>query len=155
MSTFTKYTIVALFSFLTGIFLSLKFGYIIPLPTKNEISKNTPNIILRDTIFTIRESKPLIISKVKTKIRYVSDSTLTTKPFSATVDTIIRHDTIHTRFDFPSNSFSLEIRKKPDTVFAERTIVLPLPEDKEKWWTKPACVAGGVVLGILIKSITK
>lgn len=109
----------------------------------------------RDTIVEIRNPEPITITKYKTKIEYIRDTIITTKPFTARIDTIIRCDTVRAQFDFPDNTFSMTLNRKNDTIFRERIFNNNILKNEEKWWHKPAlCIlslCGGYLFGRLIK----
>ena len=160
MNQTIKYLLISIISIILGAILSSFLPACISFSGSDsnqsrKFSAQLNQIIVRDTTLKLVESPPLIISKVKPKIKILKDTIITFQPFTASVDTIIKHDTIRSSFEFPSNNFSLEIKRKPDTVRIERIILQPPVSAKETWWVKPAIFAGGILSGMLIKTITK
>jgi hypothetical protein len=109
--------------------------------------------IIRDTIVKTVPAKPIVITKVKTRIIKLSDTIIRYHPFRAVVDTVIRRDTIRSQFEFPGGLFSLDIRRHPDTVLLPKTIIYKTRHEKEQWWEKPLMILGGVAAGFLIGSV--
>ena len=106
--------------------------------------------IVRDTIIKLLPSKPVIIEKKKTKIIKLSDTVIRYHPFRSVVDTVIMRDTIHSFYEFPSGIFTLNIRRKPDTLRVSKVVVYRTKQEKEKWWEKPLMIMGGVLAGYTI-----
>jgi len=106
--------------------------------------------IVRDTIVKLVPAKPLVITKVKTRIIKLSDTVICYHPFRAEIDTIIQHDTIRSYYKFPNGFFSLRINRHSDTMMTERAVVYRIKQTKEKWWEKPLMVLGGVLAGYTI-----
>jgi hypothetical protein len=107
----------------------------------------TQSIIKTDTIYKEIPSEPIVISKMKTKIIYQKDTIIETQPFTAVVDTIINRDTLHTEFNFPENSFSMLLLRKPDTVMVQKITTIETPPQKSNWWEVPLSILGGAALG--------
>ncbi len=111
--------------------------------------------IYRDTVYKVIKPEPIIIEKVKTKIRYLKDTVILTKPFIASLDTIVKHDTIKCYYTFPENLLSMHIARSQDTLithtinFSQNTI------KKSPWWYDPLLLFGGFVTGYTIKSMEK
>jgi hypothetical protein len=107
----------------------------------------TQTILKTDTIYREVPSEPIVISKVRTRIVYQKDTIIETQPFTAVVDTIINRDTLHTEFNFPENSFSMLLLRKPDTVTVYKVTMLETPPQKSNWWEVPLSILGGAALG--------
>lgn len=116
---------------------------------------NPEQIIIRDTIIKTIPSKPIVINKVKTKIKYIKDTIITTKPFIAIIDTIYKTDTIKIEYEFPENLLSLRIYKQPDTTKIERITQINTSKQKSYWWEIPAYICSGALLGFLLSKINK
>jgi hypothetical protein len=112
---------------------------------------NKEIVVKYDTLIKLVPTEPLKIEKVKTKLVYKSDTIIQTMPFISELDTIIKQDTIKTLFFYPDNIFSLDIRRKPDsvkclTVTLEKEIT---KEEKRPWWETPAYIIGGAAIGYI------
>ena len=106
--------------------------------------------IKRDTVVKLKPQKPLIIYKTKMKLVKTSDSLIKTYPFVAKLDTMLQQDTIRANYEFPQNLFTLEIKRKPDSIKIETIEKIKTIADKKQWWEAPAYVLSGVLLGYLI-----
>ncbi|MGA2296005.1 MAG: hypothetical protein ABSG15_00470 [FCB group bacterium] len=127
------------------------FAYILLSQKNSESRRNIiQNTEIHDTIFKIVPSKPLTLTKVKTKIVKVSDSSIVTHPFVAKIDTIVLRDTIRAAFEFPQNLMSLQINKKPDSMLVARTTLITTVEKERPWWETASYIIGGAFVGYLI-----
>lgn len=136
--------------------LTLILGFLAGYYSSNLCSENEPvrDIkIFRDTVFTEAPREPLIIEKVRTKIKYRTDTLLLTAPFEARIDTVIKYDTIRAGFNWPENIFSLSVRMPPDTLKFSRALEIRTIEKPRPWWELPAAVAGGFLTGYFVSSI--
>ena len=106
--------------------------------------------VLRDTVYSVIRSEPIIINKVKTKIHKIKDTIIATNPFRAELDTVVQSDTVRFRYDFPDNLMSLDIRKPPDSTSIQRIMVLQPPEKDKSWWENPILILAGVLLGFIL-----
>lgn len=106
----------------------------------------------RDTVIKLVPSKPIVLEKVKSKIVYTKDTLILTKPFTASTDTIILRDTVHAKWTFPEQLFSLEVKRPPDTLKSEKMFIVPAAV-KQVWWEKAAYFGAGTILAIIIKSL--
>jgi hypothetical protein len=75
--------------------------------------------------------------------------------FIATVDTIMKEDTLAVSYEFPQNIFEIDLRRKP---LEEKTIIkyVTITEEVEKpeaWWVHPAWAVGGLLVGYGLGSI--
>ncbi len=113
-------------------------------------NKTAPLQIVRDTIVKTVPAKPVVVTKIKTKIIKLSDTVILYHPFRAVVDTIIKRDTIRSQFEFPSGLFSLDIRRHPDTLRMQKIVIYKTKRTNEKWWEKPLILLGGVATGFLV-----
>lgn len=109
--------------------------------------------IKRDTTIIEKPSEPIVVEKIKSKIKYLRDTIIQTKPFVATIDTIVKRDTIYAKYNFPENQFDLLIRKKPDSV-VYHTIYLT-KETKREWYETPAYFVGGTIIGYIFGVVSK
>jgi hypothetical protein len=143
-----KEIIIAIASVIIGLLLFYIFA--------NESSENQGDVrIIRDTIVEIVTPEPIIIEKAKTKIRYVRDTIIQTRPFVATIDTIIKHDTVRCFYTFPDNILSLHIARQQDTIITHHNNFTQSSIAKRPWWQDPLIILGGVVSGYAIKSMEK
>jgi hypothetical protein len=110
-----------------------------------------------DTVFIVKPAEPIVVEKVRTKIVYTKDTLIVTKPFIASFDTIIRHDTIRMSYSYPENSMSLFLNPKPDTSSIRYiTIFKEITKEKpEPWWKSPLMFAAGAVSGVLAARIIR
>lgn len=113
----------------------------------------TETQLVRDTVYSIRPSKPIVITKYKTRIVKVSDTAVASVPFTAHMDTVIVHDTIRAEFAYPENLLSLEIRKAPDTSLIDRQLVTRTVEKREPWWRVPLFFLTGAATGYVLHSV--
>lgn len=120
-----------------------------------ENSSHAPAItqVVRDTIYSIRESKPIILTKCKTKTVRVSDTVFSSPAFTATVDTVVVHDTIRAEFAFPQNLLSLEVRKAPDTSIIDRQVITREVEKHDPWWRIPLYFLSGTAIGYVLHGV--
>ena len=142
--------IISLLAFLLG----LLSGYLL----FDKFGNNDTSIINKvehDTVFTQIASVPLILEKVKTKIIYKKDTVIVTNPFIASIDTIVKHDTVHAEYEFPENIFSLNVRSKPDTLQTVYIKTYERANEQTKWWERPAYILGGCIAGYFIGKFTK
>ena len=109
-------------------------------------------VVRTDTVYREVPSEPVIISKVKTKIIYRSDSAITTMPFTAAIDTVINRDTLKAEFVYPENIFSMTLRTKPDTLTLHKINMYSSPK-QSSWWEVPLSILGGAVLGYALGRI--
>lgn len=134
-------------------------GFLIALlifgKTGNRPGNQTVTLIHSDTVFIIKPAEPLIITRIKAKITPVRDTLILTQPFIAAVDTIINDDTLTAGYEYPDNVFSIDLRRKPDSVMV-RTVTINTPTIKKRaWWEVPVYVAGGVLAGYFFGSISR
>lgn len=111
--------------------------------------------IVRDTIINTVQQPPIIIYKAKPVIEYQTDydTVIITKPFIAKIDTVIIRDTVHAEYVFPQNTFSMILKRKPDSVVTFREYVIKTEYIKDAWWEKPAWATGGILLGYLLGKV--
>lgn len=127
--------------------------------------------VAHDTAFVYKFT-PIRIDSVRTKIRYCTriiyvdsiqkytdtifqpyydDSLLITKPFAASLDTIIGADTIKARFIYPQNLFSLSVGRHADTIRYTWRDSIHVIEQSRTFWDKLEDGAlwflGGVLVG--------
>ncbi len=135
-----------------GIIIGGLIFYSFDLATNTSTSKLA---IYRDTIYKVITPEPIVIEKVQTKIKYIRDTIIQTKPFIASMDTIVKRDTIKCYYTFPENLISMRIARAQDTLithtinFSQNTI------KKSPWWYDPLLIFGGFVTGYTIKSMEK
>lgn len=109
--------ILSLLSLLAG---ALIYHLLIPKPVE---SVRIISQIKRDTIYKIEHRQPIIIEKIAHKITYNTDTIYTTGAFTAIIDTIIKHDTVYLRYDYPEHLFNLAIKHKIDTSAVAEIII--------------------------------
>lgn len=107
------------------------------------------------TKYIVKQSEPIVITKYVPKLEYRTDTIIQTYPFEATVDTIIRTDTIQAKYQYPENIFDMIIRQEPDSILIQ-TITIEKEMLKERaWWEAPAYVMSGSLLGLILGLIVR
>jgi hypothetical protein len=140
---------ISLLSLLAGALI-----YHILLPEKAENVRIIKNIV-RDTVFQIEYREPIIIEKAKAEIVYRSDTVYVTQSFSATLDTVVKYDTVFVRYDFPEHLINLSIKHKADTnAIAEIIVENKVVESQSTWETVLIAIAS-VVIGFLLGNSSK
>lgn len=134
-----KYILIAILAAVIG------FG------VSNQYCPQYKTVLRTDTITVIPE--PIIIESITPKLVYRSDTVIVTRPFTATIDTVFRTDTIRVRYDYPENEMQLAIRMATDTVYHQKIEVIEC--DETAWWETPAIATGGIIIGILISNTSK
>lgn len=141
------------------IILSFAVGFLVStyiLPEKEIVIRELlPNSVHVDTIIKIVKSKPIIIEKIKTRIKWKTDTIIKTAPFEALVDTVIARDTVWAMFEYPENLFSLRVSKAPDSLEVQKMIITKIIKLEAPWWETPAYITVGTVLGFLLSSTIK
>ena len=132
---------------LANIFLPLK-------RTQPAVPPETKTIAY-DTVYKLVPAKPIIINKVRPKLVYIRDTIIQTKPFAASIDTVIQRDTVRAYYEFPVNLFSLDIRRHPDSLRIEKLTILQSVEKPRPWWETPAYIVGGILTGMIITKVTR
>lgn len=79
------------------------------------------------------------------------DTVLRAQPFTARLDTVINHDTISARMDFPPPSLSVMVRQSADSLLWQtREIVVTRTEIRDPpWYEKAGYVCLGLVPGAI------
>jgi hypothetical protein len=144
----SKYYLIIILAILIGI-----FGlYFLNISDKPRTDSKNINTIKIDTIIKFIYQEPIVITKYKTRLVKKSDTIIEVNPFVALIDTFIKHDTIRAEFEFPQNLFSMEIKRKPDSVRIEKITQVQTIEKDKPWWEVPVYIVGGTVLGYLLGS---
>lgn len=128
--------------FLAIVLLILIFIY---KPGKIEKSE----VLRIDTITIIKPVERIVVSKAKPKIIYQRDTIIQTKPFVATLDTIVSKDTIEAEYKFPENIIDLRISRSADTIAIPKIVVLEKKE-KNNLLEKGLFFLAGATLGLLL-----
>lgn len=77
-----------------------------------------------------------IYIKTKAKIEYINTTdtvTILTSPFIASIDTLIKADTLQASYEFPKNEFVFDLRQAPDSIQVN-TIKIFQEREREKQW---------------------
>jgi len=142
-----KYIIIIaiIVSLLIGLFSG---SYFFPrIVNKNVFKKDT--LFSKDTLINYID-KPRLIVKTKAELIYIKDTIIETKPFIASLDTIIK-DTIGIKYYFPNNHFLLDIRYKPDEIkIVTQTITIEVEKHNtffDTYMEKPLYIAGSLLAG--------
>lgn len=152
-----EYIIIALLS-IGIVFIAFQYyNRPIKIETRQIIKSDT---IIKDSIIkgkTIRikgdaiiEYKPFFVNDT------IIDTVFETKPFTATLDTIIK-DTFHIAYEFPENKIELKIKEKPDTL---KMVEIKTEFERQKTFyenyiEKPLYFAGGILTSFIIYWSTK
>lgn len=121
-----------------------------------------------DTVVT--QAPPLVIH-AKAKVRYIHDTawvqridtvtgrtvdsaiildtTYSTRPFVATLDTVIDNDTASLMFRYPSMMFAMELKRHPDTTTRTTVTEQQQPAPRSMWDDVPIAL-GGFIIGFLV-----
>jgi|GEM_PF-4721215 hypothetical protein len=112
---------------------------------------------LVDTQYIVKTQEPVVIEKVKTKIKYLRDTMIVTKPFEAKLDTVLRNDTISLSYIYPTNEFSMRYSKKADTALLVniKTRESQIIREEEAWWKAPLLYISGFVSAVIINGLFK
>lgn len=123
--------------------------------TRSKSNIEYKNIIFRDTVKIRVASEPIIISKVKLKTVKMSDTVYTSPAFDAVLDTIIKSDTIKAKYEYPDNLFTMEVKKKPDSIQIQKIYIQNVQKDdisEISWWKKVLIIiAGAAAIFLLAK----
>ena len=123
--------------------------------TNRNPAKTTKTTTSIDTVIIIKEREPLIIEKVRAVIKYKRDTVILSKPFKASLDTIIKHDTIRAEYDFPENLFSLKYKFKADSSRNINTVKIYEKQESTEWLINTGYFLAGIAGGFLLHSIIK
>ena len=107
-------------------------------------------IIKYDTIYKTVENEAIVIEKVKSRIEYIRDTLIITKPFIAIIDTVIKYDTIRLFYQYPENLFSMYVKQRADTIPLQIKTVLKTVQEKKKWYEPIIYFLGGVGVGAVL-----
>ncbi|MCX6148342.1 MAG: hypothetical protein NTW25_13995 [Candidatus Kapabacteria bacterium] len=107
-------------------------------------------IIKRDTVLKYIEHKPINVNNKKAKIKYIKDTIISTKPYEASLDTIINKDTISLSYIYPDNIFNLNINKSIDTLKCEREIITNNNNKDSNWFDIAIASISGIILGYIL-----
>ena len=136
----------------------LIIGYLLNMNftgSKEKITIKYDSKVLYDTIIKLQPAKPVILTKIKTKIIVQSDTVIQFHPFISKLDTVVNSDTISTKFEFPQNLFSFDFKKKPDSISIQKMVVYQPVEKKRQWWETPAMILTGAVIGFVAGVLSK
>lgn len=108
-----------------------------------------------DTLFQILEPEPLIIDRVKLKQVFIKDTIILTKPFIATLDTIIVRDTVKVEYFFPENLMSMAIYRSNDTLKTIRITETLKENTSTNWWETTLIGIATATLGYFVGKSSK
>ena len=111
----------------------LSIVLILLLFNKSDTYRITKEIIKFDTIL-IYKPQPIILEKIVPKIIYKRDTIITTKPFVARVDTVIKYDSIKIEYHFPENNIDLSINRNFDTIRVEKYLYNHIKSNDNEWY---------------------
>jgi hypothetical protein len=83
--------------------------------------------------------------------------TLRSQAFTATLDTVLAHDTVHVEFTFPPPAFSVVVRPAPDSIMERnvQTIVTQEVYRAPAWYEEAGKVLLGVAAGYALRLTTE
>jgi len=116
---------------------------------KNNIDRKVQEIIKFDTIL-IYKPQPIILEKIIPKIKYIRDTIITTKPFVARVDTVIKYDSIKIDYHFPENNIDLSIYRNYDTIRVEKYLYNQIKSNENEWYINYIGFIVGFASGYII-----
>jgi hypothetical protein len=116
---------------------------------KNNIDRKVQEIIKFDTIL-IYKPQPIILEKIIPKIKYIRDTIITTKPFVARVDTVIKYDSIKIDYHFPENNIDLSIYRNYDTIRVEKYLYNQIKSNENEWYINYIGFLVGFASGYII-----
>jgi len=143
--------IIAVLLILLGMILGLIVSLNItgnPFRTNPVIKTETVTTI--DTIYHTLPSDTITIEKMYAKRVYIRDTIIETRPFVATIDTVIMNDTIRMGYSFPENYFSLQYRSGVEEIPIPYTTIIETKIRKRAWWELPVAIVGGGLVGYAI-----
>lgn len=104
-------------------------------------------IIEKDTII-VHQKEVIKVDKIIPKIVYLRDTIIESKPFIATIDTVIQKDTVFLRYDFPENLFSMKLSPSADSIRIEK--IYEYKERGISWFERATMFAAGFGIAFLI-----
>lgn len=137
--------------------LGFVLGWFLKPSSAPKINVSAPVHI--DTVVSFIPSAPVIIQNAKSKLVFVHDtvysvdSVFSFKSFVASLDTVIKSDTLALSFSFPRMEFGLHLYKKPDSLF---TRIMYIDRDvlrDRPWYETPATVLVSALFGFGIGRI--
>jgi len=143
--------LIILIAFALGFFIS----YFIVPDKETIIREPFSGSIQIDTVIKIIEREPIVLEKIKTKIIKQKDTIITSYPFIAKVDTVLKRDTIKVRYEYPQNLLSLNIERYTDTLALQKFLITEMIKVESPWWEAPAYVAAGTLIGFVLVSSFK
>lgn len=139
-----------LYCFLITVVLMIAAFYVGRLSAPAKVEYYAQEIIKYDTTFIEKENPPIILEKVVPKIIYKSDTVIETRPFTASIDTVIVQDTIKVAYDFPENKMDIDIRLRPDSVIQRTVTITKFQYEKRAWWIDVLTHAGAFGIGYIL-----
>lgn len=136
-----KYKIISSILAIISAFLLIKL-----LINDNSVP-NQSIIIKRDTVI-VHQKDVIKVDKIVPKIVYVRDTLIETMPFVATIDTVIKLDTVFLRYDFPENLFSMKITPAVDSIKIEK--IYEYKEKEISWYERATLFAAGFGIAFLM-----
>ena len=98
------------------------------------VNKLTVRIDTLETFVELPVKNIYIKSKAKVEYINTTDTVIvTTRPFIASIDTVVKRDSIYTSYEFPKNEFVFDLRQAPDSIKVE-TIKIFQEREREKEW---------------------
>jgi len=107
-----------------------------------------PDTVYIDRVIAKKVYVPLKVVKPNGDTVYNYDTVFTTKPFVASMDTIIGCNTVKLSYRYPENAFEkIEFRSCPDTIVLTDTTYRT--RTTTTWYEDAIYVAGGIAVGLV------
>lgn len=136
-----KYRIISLV-------LAIFSGFLLIKLLINDNPESNQSIIIKKDTVIVRQNEIIKIDKIVPKIVFVRDTIIETKPFVATIDTVIKRDTVLLRYDFPENLFSMKVTPAIDSIKIEK--IYEYKERELSWYERATLFAAGFGIAFLI-----
>lgn len=108
-------------------------------------------VVRIDTVQHVLERQPILISRAAAKLDTIRitdhDTVYSTPAFIASLDTVVRHDTVSVSYAFPQHTFSVALRQHPDTVKLPQITIVQTEYEKRAWWVDALTHIGAASIG--------
>jgi hypothetical protein len=170
MTQQTKYKIIIII-LISFLIIGLIIHYLSPFFAINKEKDNITNAIQGthsanniqikiDTVYKVMPAEPIYIAgnaiikyKTDTLISVKHDTTYIKNSYIATLDTIVKRDTINLKYEYPKNYFALNVRQKPDSILIQRIEIFTIKEKERPWYELPAYITGSIFVGYIFGGI--
>lgn len=124
-----------------------------PCPCNEAVTATT--VLRIDTVTKVIEHEPIYV-KAPAVVRYErdtitqTDTIIQTRPFVASLDTIIKRDTLGVEYRFPQHSFAVAFRRAADSVRIETKTITLTRQEHRPWWIDALTHVGAGAVGFVI-----